>query len=70
MPFPSKVVKNKDEEAFDNFIEMLRHLYLKARFTDIIKMPPYAKYMKDIVTNKRKIPEAGITTMLANYSFK
>ena len=26
--------------------------------------------MKDIVTNKRKIPEAKISTMLANYTFK
>ena len=26
--------------------------------------------MKDIITNKRKIPEAEIPTMLANYSFK
>jgi hypothetical protein len=33
-------------------------------------MPPCAKYMKDIVTNKRKIPEVEIFTMLANYSFK
>ena len=33
-------------------------------------MPPYAKYMKDIITNKRKIPEAEISTMLANYTFK
>ena len=33
-------------------------------------MPPYAKYMKDIVTNKRKILEAEISTMLANYTFK
>ena len=31
---------------------------------------PYAKYMKDIVTNKRKILEAEIYTMLANYNFK
>ena len=31
---------------------------------------PYAKYMKDIITNKRKIPEAEISTMLVNYSFK
>jgi hypothetical protein len=38
--------------------------------TDILKMSPYAKYMKDIVTNKRKIPEAEISTMLANYTFK
>jgi hypothetical protein len=27
-------------------------------------MPPYAKYTKDIVTNKRKIHEAEISTML------
>ena len=40
------------------------------RLTDILKMSPYAKYMKDIVTNKRKIPEAEISTMLANYTFK
>ena len=33
-------------------------------------MAPYTKYMKDIITNKRKIPEAEISTMLANYYFK
>ena len=38
--------------------------------TDMLKMNPYAKYMKEIVTNKRKIPEAEISTMLANYTFK
>jgi hypothetical protein len=37
--------------------------------TDAIKMPPYSKYMKDIVTNKRKIPNEEISTLLANYSF-
>ena len=26
--------------------------------------------MKDIITNKRKIPETEISTMLANYTFK
>ena len=40
------------------------------RLTDMLKMKPCAKYMKDIVTNKRKISEAEISTMLANYTFK
>ena len=40
------------------------------RLTDMLKTNPYAKYMKDIITNKRKIPEAEISTMLANYTFK
>ena len=39
-------------------------------WTDILKRSPYAKYTKDIVTNKRKIPEAKILAMLANYTFK
>ena len=36
----------------------------------MLKMSPYAKYMKDIVTNKRRIPEVEISTMLINYTFK
>ena len=43
---------------------------MRSRLTDILKMPPYAKYMKDIITNKRKIPEDEISTMLASYTFK
>ena len=49
---------------------MIRPIFLRMRLTDMLKMPPYAKYMKDIVTNKRKILEAKISTMLANYTFK
>ena len=49
---------------------MIRHICVHMRLTDMLKMNPYAKYMKDIVTNKRKIPEAEISTMLANYTFK
>ena len=49
---------------------MLRPVFLRMRLTDILKMSPYAKYMKDIVTNKRKISEAKISTMLDNYTFK
>ena len=49
---------------------MIRHIFLRMRLTDMLKVNPYAKYMKDIITNKRKIPEAEISTMLANYTFK
>jgi hypothetical protein len=70
MPFPPKPSKSKDEEDFDHFVEILRPVVLRTRLIDMLKMPPYAKYMKEIVTNRRKIPEAEISTMLANYSFK
>ena len=66
----STSTKKKDDEEFERFAEMLRLVFLRTRLTDILKMPPYAKYMKDIITDKRKIPEAEISTMLANYTFK
>ena len=58
MPFPPKPSKKKDDEEFERFAEMIRPIFLRMRLTDMLKMNPYAKYMKDIVTNKRKIPEA------------
>src|SRR3990170_1470733 len=70
MPFLPKPSKKKDDEDFERFVQMLRPIFLRMRLTDILKISPYAKYMKDIVTNKRKIPEAEIFTMLANYTFK
>ena len=70
MPFPPKSTKKKEDEEFERFAEMLRPVFLRTRLTDILKMPPYAKYMKDIITNKRKILEAKISTMLANYTLK
>ena len=70
MPFPPKPSKKKDDEDFECFAEMIRPIFLRMCLTDMIKMNPYAKYMKEIVTNKRKILEAEISTMLANYTFK
>ena len=70
MPFPPKSTKKKDDEEFEHFVEMPRPVFLRTRLTDILKMTPYVKYMKEIVTNKRKLPEAEICIMLANYSFK
>ena len=49
---------------------MISPIFLCMNLTDMLKMSPYAKYTKDIFTNKRKIPEAEISTMLANYTFK
>ncbi|KAI4969637.1 hypothetical protein ZWY2020_000551 [Hordeum vulgare] len=70
MPFPPKPSKKKDDEDFESFVEMIRPIFLQMRLTDMLKMSPYAKYMKDIVTNKRKIPDLDMSTMLANYTFK
>src|SRR4051812_26288114 len=69
MPFPSKSVKTKEEEHYNKFCEWMEPLFLQIPLTDAIKLPPYSKYMKYIVTNKIKVPNEAISTMLDNYSF-
>ncbi|KAK1663363.1 hypothetical protein QYE76_051522 [Lolium multiflorum] len=69
MPFPAKKLKSKEEEHYNKFCDWMKPLFLQIPLTDAIKLPPYSKYMKDIVSNKRKIPNEEISTMLANYSF-
>jgi hypothetical protein len=69
MPFPNKKHKSKEEEHYKKFCEWMNPLFLQIPLTDTIKLPPYSKYMKDIVSNKRKIPDEEISTLLANYSF-
>jgi hypothetical protein len=69
MHFPCKKHKSKEEEHYNKFCEWMKPLFLQIPFTEAIKMPPYSKYMKDIVSNKRKIPSEEISTLLANYSF-
>ena len=69
MPFPDKKHKSKEDEHYNKFCEWMKPLFLQIPLTDAIKLPPYSKYMKDIVSNKRKIPNEEISTLLANYSF-
>ena len=54
MPSPPKPSKKKDDEDFERFAEMIRPIFSRMRLTDMLKMNPYAKYMKDIVTNKKR----------------
>src|SRR3954467_7679250 len=68
MPFRGKSFKTKKVEHHNKFCEWMKPLFLQIPLTDAIKLPPYSKYMKDIVTNKRKVPNEAISTMLANYS--
>ena len=43
MPFPPKPSKKKDDEDFDRFAEMIRPIFLRMRFTDMLKMNPDRK---------------------------
>ena len=68
-PFPGKSLKTKEEEHYKKFCEWMKPIFLQIPFTDTIKLPHYSRDMQDIVTNKRKVPNEAISTMLANCTF-
>jgi hypothetical protein len=56
IPYPQEVMKSVDDATFEKFLELIKNSCLQITLVDAIKIPPYSKYMKDIVTNKRKYP--------------
>ena len=48
---------------------MFRKLEINIPFAEALaQMPHYAKFMKDIISNKRKLDENGVVSLFANYS--
>ena len=55
MPFPQRLKKSNDQKRFDKFLNIFKKLTLNIPFAEALaKMPTYAKYPKDIITNKRQ----------------
>ena len=58
IPFPQRFAKSKLDGQFKKFIEMMNKLYIDVPFTEVLtQMPTYAKFLKEILSKKRKIEE-------------
>ena len=52
------MVKAKLEKQFGKFLEVIKKLHITIPFTDaILQMPSYAKFLKEILSNKRKLQD-------------
>ncbi|CAN6679116.1 unnamed protein product [Malus baccata var. baccata] len=55
IPFPQRLKKNMLDEKYFKFLEMFKKLEINIPFADALEqMPNYAKFMKDIISKKRK----------------
>ena len=55
MPFPQRLKKPNDQMRFAKFLNTFKKLELNIPFADALtEMPTYAKYLKDIINNKRR----------------
>jgi hypothetical protein len=48
------------DEQFGKFVEVIQMLYINIPLLDVIQVPTYAKYLRDILNNKRPLPTTEV----------
>ena len=58
IPFPQCLKKKNLDKQFSKFLEVFKKLHINIPFVDALEqMPSYVKFMKEILSNKRKLEE-------------
>ncbi|KAJ9183688.1 hypothetical protein P3X46_007511 [Hevea brasiliensis] len=58
LPYPQRFQKAKLDKQFGKFLKVLKKLYINIPFTDAIsQMPSYDKFLKEILSNKRRLED-------------
>ena len=69
VPFPQRLQKSRREEQFSKFLDIFKKIEINIPFAEVIsQMPLYVKFLKEILSKKRKIAEEGIVNLTATCS--
>ncbi|XP_050888681.1 uncharacterized protein LOC127093821 [Lathyrus oleraceus] len=69
IPYPQRLVKSKSVGQFKKFVELLKQLNITIPFTKAItQMPSYTKFLKEILSNKKKIEDNETITLTTECS--
>jgi hypothetical protein len=60
LPFPRRDRKLKMDAQFSKFIEIIQKLYINVPLLDALQVATYAKYVRDILNNKRPLPTTEV----------
>ena len=63
LPFPERIRKPVADEQFGKFVEVIKKLYVNIPLLNAMQVPTYAKYIKDILGNKRALPTPEIVQL-------
>ncbi|XP_024024429.1 uncharacterized protein LOC112092450 [Morus notabilis] len=64
LPYPQRLKQDKLDKHFSKFLEIFKKLQINIPFAEALsQMPSYAKFLKEILSNKRRLEERG-TIML------
>ncbi|KAI5431909.1 hypothetical protein KIW84_035879 [Lathyrus oleraceus] len=66
IPYPQRLTNSKTAGQFRKFVELLKQLNITILFIEAIRqMPSYAKFLKEILSNKKKIEDNETVTLTA-----
>ncbi|XP_070025446.1 uncharacterized protein [Nicotiana sylvestris] len=68
-PFPQRLVKQKKEDQYRKFMEMLHQIQLNIPLMYALReIPGYEKMMKDLISQKFDFQDLSIVTLMQTYS--
>jgi hypothetical protein len=60
IPFSHRIRRPQSDEQFSKFVEVIQKLYVNIPLLDVIQVPTYAKYIRDILNKKRPLPSTKV----------
>jgi len=63
LPFLERRRRPVADEQFSMFVEVIKKLYGNIPLLDTMQVPTYAKYLKDILGNKRVLPTTEVVQL-------
>ncbi|KAJ8775219.1 hypothetical protein K2173_020223 [Erythroxylum novogranatense] len=70
-PFPQRLAKQKHEKGFEKFMDVFKKLTINIPFAEALEnMPSYAKFMKDVLSKKRRLGDHETVTFSIFSSMK
>ncbi|CAH9074071.1 unnamed protein product [Cuscuta epithymum] len=64
LPYPARLTRKNNSDQFGKFLHLMKQVQINLPFVDALaQMPKYAKFMKDLLTNKRRLEEASTVTL-------
>ena len=60
IPYPARLNHAREKEQFGKFLDLFKQLHINIPFVEALsQMPKYAKFLKELLSNKRKLEDVS-----------
>ncbi len=61
--FPQRSRKLSIDKQFARFVEVIQKIHINVPLLDAMQVPTYARYLKDLLNNKRPLPTTKVVKL-------